>query len=203
METMFVWFDKAGHQFWLIIILSVISLAIIGERIWALRREVIVPGYLLNEVKKWVGQGGITSETLAKLQAHSYLGEVFASALANSNSSREITKEAIEETGRVVAHKLERFLPALATIATIAPLVGLFGTVIGMMTLFANFQEGNNVAQFAQGISEALINTAGGIFVAVPAMIAYRYFRGKVDDMLIDMEQQAIKLVEILHGERN
>lgn len=193
----------AGWPIWPLIIASVISLAIIGERFWALRSEVVAPSNLLPEVQKWLVQGGITKETLGKLDAHSLLGQVFASALANSKNSREVTKEAIEETGRAVAHKLERYLPTLGTIATVAPLLGLLGTVIGMVELFGSFtNSGHDVAQFARGISVALYNTAAGIVVAVPSMIAYRYFRGKVDGLLVDMEQQAIKLVEIIHGDR-
>ncbi|MDX1914686.1 MAG: MotA/TolQ/ExbB proton channel family protein [Methylophilus sp.] len=193
----------AGWPIWPLIIASIIALAIIGERFWALRSELVAPSNLLPEVQKWLGQGGLTKETLAKLEEHSLLGQVFASALANAKNSREITKEAIEETGRAVAHKLERYLPTLGTIATVAPLLGLLGTVIGMVELFGSFtNSGHDVAQFARGISVALYNTAAGIVVAVPSMIAYRYFRGKVDGLLVDMEQQAIKLVEIIHGDR-
>ncbi len=193
----------AGWPIWPLIIASIIALAIIGERFWALRDEVVAPSSLLPEVQKWLGQGGVTKETLVKLENHSMLGQVFASALANAKNSREITKEAIEETGRAVAHKLDRYLPTLGTIATVSPLLGLLGTVIGMVELFGSFtNSGHDVAQFARGISVALYNTAAGIVVAVPAMIAYRYFRSKVDGLLVDMEQQAIKLVEILHGER-
>ncbi|WP_047539322.1 MotA/TolQ/ExbB proton channel family protein [Methylotenera versatilis] len=193
----------AGWPIWPLIIASIIALAIIGERSWALRNEAVTPANLLPEVQKWLNQGGVTRETLVKLEKHSLLGEVFASALANAKNSREITKEAIEETGRAVAHKLERYLPTLGTIATVAPLLGLLGTVIGMVELFGSFtSSGHDVAQFARGISVALYNTAAGIVVAVPAMIAYRYFRAKVDGLLVDMEQQAIKLVEILHNER-
>lgn len=194
----------AGWPIWPLIIASIISLAIIGERFWALRREVVAPSNLLPEVQKWLGQGGVTKETLNKLENHSMLGSVFASAMSSAKSSREVTKESIEETGRAVAHKLERYLPILGTIATVAPLLGLLGTVIGMVELFGSFtNSGHDVAQFARGISVALYNTAAGIIVAVPSMIAYRYFRSKVDDLLVDMEQQAIKLVEIIHGERN
>jgi biopolymer transport protein ExbB len=193
----------AGWPIWPLIIASVVAVAIIGERLWALRRAAVAPSNLLPEVQKWLGKGGVTKETLNKLEQHSLLGEVFASALSNAKNSREVTKEAIEETGRAVAHKLERYLPILGTIATVAPLLGLLGTVIGMVELFGSFTaSGHDVAQFARGISVALYNTAAGIVVAVPSMIAYRYFRSKVDDLLVDMEQQAIKLVEILHGER-
>ena len=183
----------AGWPIWPLIIASVIALAIIVERAWALRTEVVIPTNLLPEVQKWLSQGGVTKETLLKLEKHSLLGEVFASALANSKNSREITKEAIEETGRAVAHKLESYLPTFGTIATVAPLLGLLGTVIGMVELFGSFtNSGHDVAQFARGISVALYNTAAGIVVAVPAMIAYRYFRAKVDGLLVDMEQLLI-----------
>ncbi len=193
----------AGWPIWPLIIASVIALAIIVERFWALRASVVTPEQLLPEVQNWLKQGGVTKETLGRLEAHSLLGKVFASALSNANNSREVTKEAIEETGRAVAHKLEQYLPTLGTISTVAPLLGLLGTVIGMVELFGSFtNSGHDVAQFARGISVALYNTAAGIVVAVPSMIAYRYFRSKVDGFLVDMEQQAIKLVEIMHGDR-
>jgi biopolymer transport protein ExbB len=193
----------AGWPIWPLIFASIIALAIIGERFWALRAEVVAPKALLPEVQKWLSQGGITKETCARLEQHSMLGEIFASALNNVDSSREVMKEAIEESGRSVAHKLEKYLTTLGTIATVAPLLGLLGTVIGMVELFGAFTAtGHDVAQFARGISVALYNTAAGIVVAVPAMIFYRYFRGKVDGLIVEMEQQAIKLVEIIHGER-
>lgn len=193
----------AGWPIWPLIIASIIALAIIVERFWALRSEIVAPSSLLSEVEKWMGQGTVTKESLAKLEEHSLLGSIFASALANEKNSREVIKESVEETGRAVAHQLEKYLSTLGTIATVAPLLGLLGTVIGMVELFGAFtNSGHDVAQFARGISVALYNTAAGIIVAVPAMIAYRYFRSKVDSLLLDMEQQAIKLVEILHGER-
>lgn len=193
----------AGWPIWPLIFASIVALAIIVERFWALRSEIVAPSNLLPEVQKWMGQGTISRDSLVKLENHSLLGRIFASALANEKNSREITKESIEETGRAVAHQLEKYLSTLGTIATVAPLLGLLGTVIGMVELFGAFtNSGHDVAQFARGISVALYNTAAGIVVAVPAMIAYRYFRTKVDTLLLDMEQQAIKLVEILHGER-
>ena len=195
----------AGWPIYPLILASIVAIAIIVERVWTLRTELIAPSNLLPEVRKWIGQGGVTKETCDKLQAHSLLGEVFASALNNVTSSREIIKESIEESGRAVAHKLEKNLSTLGTIATVSPLLGLLGTVIGMVELFGAFNaagSGHDVAQFAKGISVALYNTAGGIVVAVPAMISHRYFRAKVDDLIVEMEQQAIKLVEILNGER-
>jgi biopolymer transport protein ExbB len=183
----------AGWPIWPLIIASVIALAIIGERAFVLRESAVAPANLLPEVQAWLAKGGITKETVARLEQHSMLGRLFASALSNADHSREVTKEAIEETGRAVAHDLERYLSTLGTIATVAPLLGLLGTVTS---------SGHDIAQFARGISVALYNTAAGIVVAVPAMVAYRYFRSQVDDLLVGMEQQAIKLVEIIHGQR-
>jgi biopolymer transport protein ExbB len=193
----------AGWPIWPLIFASVIALAIIGERFFALRSNIVAPNNLLPEVQSWLAKGGITKDTIQRLEQHSPLGQIFAAALNNSNSSRDITKEAVEEAGRAVAHHLEKYLSTLGTIATVAPLLGLLGTVIGMVELFGAFTNtGHDIAQFARGISVALYNTAAGIVVAVPAMVAYRYFRSKVDGLLVDMEQQAIKLVEVMHGER-
>ena len=193
----------AGWPIWPLIFASVVALAIIGERFFALRESTVAPKNLLPEVQIWLAKGGITKETIARLEQHSLLGQLFASALSNAKNSREITKEAIEETGRAVDHQLGRYLSTLGSIATVAPLLGLLGTVIGMVELFGAFTStGHDVAQIARGISVALYNTAAGIVVAVPAMLTYRYFRAKVDSLLVDMEQQAIKLVEIIHGER-
>ena len=195
--------DAAGWPIWPLIFASVIALAIIIERIWSLRENIIAPNNLLSEVQKMITKEGVRKEAIQSLQNHSMLGEIFASALNNYNSSSEVIKEAIEETGRAVNHKLERYLSTLATIATVAPLLGLFGTIIGMVELFSSFTSGGtDVAKFAKGISIALYNTAGGIAVAVPAMIAYRFFRSKIDNLVVEMEQQAIKLVEIIQGKR-
>ncbi len=194
----------AGWPIWPLIIASVVAVAIIGERSFALRENTVAPKNLLPELQAWLAKGGITKETIARLEQHSSLGQLFATALSNAKNSREVTKESIEETARAVVHQLEKYLSTLGTIATVAPLLGLLGTVIGMVELFGAFTAtGHDVAQFARGISVALYNTAAGIVVAVPAMIAYRFFRSKVDGLLVDMEQQAIKLVEILHGERS
>lgn len=195
--------NAAGWPIRPLIYASVVALAIIVERLWALRSEIVAPSGLLAEVNRMVAQGGITREACTKLAQHSLLGEIFAAALLNANNSREVIKEAVEESARVVVHKLERYMTTLGTIATVSPLLGLLGTVIGMVELFGAFTStGHDVAQFARGISVALYNTAGGIVVAVPAMIFHRFFRGKIDSFIVDMEQQAIKLVEIIHGER-
>ena len=187
----------AGWPIWPLIFASIIALAIIGERFWSLRVEIVAPSDLLPEVQKLLNQGTIKKDVIAKIKEHSLLGEIFASALANSNTSAAHIKEAIEETGRAVNYKLEKYLSTLGTIAAVAPLLGLLGTVIGMVDLFSSFtSSGHDVAVFARGISVALYNTATGIIVAVPAMIFYRYFRSKVEDLIFDMEQQAIKLIE-------
>lgn len=194
----------AGWPIWPLIFASTIALAIMFERFFALRSNIVAPNNLLPEVQSWLTKGGITKDTIARLEKHSMLGRIFAAALSNAKNSREVTKDAIEEAGRAVAHELEKYLSTLGTIATVAPLLGLLGTVIGMVELFGAFTTtGHDVSQFARGISVALYNTAGGIVVAVPAMIGYRYYKSKVDGLLVDMEQQAIKLVELIHGERN
>ena len=195
--------NAAGWPIWPLIFASIMALAIIFERLWALRAGIIAPDNLLLEVQRMITKDGVKKEAIQSLQNHSMLGEIFASALNNYNNPSEIIKEAIEETGRAVNHKLERYLSTLGTIATVAPLLGLFGTIIGMVELFSSFTtSGNDVTVFARGISIALYNTAGGIVVAVPAMIAYRFFRTKIDSLIVEMEQQAIKLVEIINGNR-
>ena len=196
--------NAAGWPIWPLIFASIIAVAIILERLWALRSNIIAPDYLLLEVQKMITKDGVKKEAIQSLTNHSMLGEIFASALNNYNSSSDIIKESIEETGRAVNHRLEKYLSTLGTIATVAPLLGLFGTIIGMVELFGSFtSSGHDVAVFARGISIALYNTAGGIVVAVPAMIAYRFFRSKIDNLVVEMEQQAIKLVEIINGKRN
>jgi biopolymer transport protein ExbB len=195
--------EAAGWPIWPLIFASVVSLAIIAERFYSLRQSVVAPKTLLPEVQGWLEKGEITKDACQRLENHSPLGEIFASALSNQTTSREVLKEAVEESGRSVTHKLERYLTTLGTIAAVSPLLGLLGTVIGMVELFGAFTStGHDVAQFARGISVALYNTAMGIVVAVPSMIFYRHFRAKVDGFVVEMEQQAIKLVEILHGER-
>jgi biopolymer transport protein ExbB len=195
--------QAAGWPIWFLIVASIIAVAIIGERWWSLRESVVMPRNLLARVVQDYRQNGVTPQMLSRLASGSPLGQVFAAGLRNAKSPTPIIKEAIEEAGRTVAIELERFLNSLGTIAAIAPLLGLFGTVIGMIEIFgAQTPSGTNPLVLAHGISIALYNTAFGLVVAVPAMIFYRYFRGKVDEMLVDLEMQAIKLVEIIHGER-
>lgn len=200
---MFAIIEAAGWPIWFLVIASVIAVAIIGERWWSLRESIVVPKNLLAQVVQECRQNGVTPQLLTRLANGSPLGQVFAAGLRNAKSTPAIMKEAIEESGRTVAIDLERFLTSLGTIAVIAPLLGLFGTVVGMIEIFGSqTPQGGNPLVLAHGISIALYNTAFGLVVAVPAMIFYRYFRAKVDAMLVDIEMQAIKLVEILHGER-
>lgn len=195
--------EKAGWSIWPLIFASILALAIIGERFWSLRAQLVTPKGLLQGLLQELQSKGITPEMLSRLAQNSSLGRIFSAALRNANSSREIMKEAIEEEGRAVAHELERFLTTLGTIATAGPLWGLFGSVLGMVELFGALRPvGGNPAELAHGISIVLYNTALGLMVGIVALIFYRYFRAKVDTLVIDMEQQAIKLVEVLHGER-
>ena len=195
--------EAAGWPIWPLILASVLAVAIIIERSYSLRaKEVVPPNLLVETIREFEGRG-VTQELLTKLTDHSPLGRIFATALKNANSSREVMKESIEESGRAVTHELDRFLISLGTIASMAPLLGLLGTVIGMIEIFgAQTATGTNPGQLAHGISIALYNTAFGLIIAIPAMIFYRYFRAKVEGLVVDMEQQAIKLVEIVHGDR-
>ncbi len=200
---MFALIKAAGWPIFTLIIASFIALAIILERLYALRAELVSPKDLLTKTVNQYKQTGVTSEMLGALRDHSLLGKLFATALYHVKSSRDVMKEAIEESGRAVIMDMEKFLTTLGTIASISPLLGLFGTVIGMIEIFsAQDAIGNNPAQMAHGISVALYNTAFGLMVAIPSMIFYRYFRGKVDILLVTMEQESIKLVEIVHGDR-
>lgn len=195
--------QAAGWPIWPLIIASIISVGIIGERLWSLSGGQVAPKSLLPKVQEWLRQGGVNEEVLANLERHSPLGRLFAAGLRNVNSSREMMQEAIEDAGRAVTHELERFLTTLGTIASISPLLGLLGTVIGMVEIFSALTpSGGSPAQLAHGISIALYNTAMGLIVAIPSMIFYRYFRAKVDALVMEMEQQSIKLVDIVHGVR-
>jgi biopolymer transport protein ExbB len=200
---LFAIIQAAGWPIWFLLLASVIALALIIERSVSLRDRRIIPPNLCNEVVSVYQRQGVSDEMLDKLTHDSPLGTVLAAGLRNHKASRSIMKEAIEEAGRAVAHDLERFLTTLGTIATAAPLLGLFGTVIGMIEIFGSqAPTGANPQQLAHGISIALYNTAFGIGIAVPSLIFYRHFRHKVDTLIVEMEEQASKLVDILHGER-
>lgn len=200
---MFAIIQAAGWPIWPLLLASVIAVALIIERSITLRAAKIVPPTLLDQVVEVYRRQGVSPEILERLAKDSPLGEVLAAGLRNHASPRQVMKEAIDETGRAVARDLERFLTTLGTIATAAPLLGLFGTVVGMIEIFGSQSPtGTNPQQLAHGISIALYNTAFGIAIAIPALIFYRHFRNKVDNFVVDMEQAAAKLVDIIHGER-
>lgn len=200
---MFSIIQAAGWPIWFLLICSVIALALIVERLIYLRRNRILPPSLLFEVIQVYRSGNATEETIEQLEQNSPLGMVLAAGLRNADAPRDAMKEAIEETGRGVAHQLERFLTTIGTIATLAPLLGLFGTVVGMIEIFGSqTATGSNPVQLAHGISVALYNTGFGLLIAMPALVFYRHFRALVDGFLVDMEQQAVKFVDIVQGAR-
>jgi biopolymer transport protein ExbB len=187
-----------------ILLCSVLALAIILERFWSLRDSRIAPPEMLNELWRWIKKKELNGKRLKTLQVSSPMGRVLASGLLNAKHGREVMKESIEHEASQVVHQLERFLNPLGTVATITPLLGLLGTVIGMIKVFAEIQLAGvgNAGNLAGGISEALITTASGLSVAIPALIAHRYFIRRVDALVVNMEQEAIKLVEVVHGDR-
>jgi len=196
---------KAGG--WLmvpIIAASIVALAIIGERFWTLQRRRVLPQHLVAQVYQWVKNNQMDNARITALRTGSPLGRILAAGLVNMHHSREVMKESIEETGRHVVHELERYLNTLGTIAAISPLLGLLGTITGLIEVFGVMTTHGvgNPAMLAGGISEALITTAAGLIVAIPALMFYRYFRGRVDELVVSMEQEAIKMVEVLHGQR-
>jgi len=200
---LFAIIQAAGWPIWPLLLASVIAVALIIERAISLRSSKIIPPTLLEQVLLVYQRQGVSEDVLTKLAKDSPLGEVLAAGLRNHRSSRYVMKEAVEEAGRTVAHELERFLTTLGTIATASPLLGLFGTVIGMIEIFGSQSPtGTNPQQLAHGISIALYNTAFGIGIAIPALIFYRHYKNKVDGFVVDMEQQAAKLIDIVHGER-
>lgn len=195
--------QAAGWPIWPIILASLIAVTIILFRFLWMRPSQVAPASLLDNVVLEFKQKGVTSDMLNRLAQGSLLGKIFAAGLKNVRSSREVMKESIEEAGHAATHELERFLTTLGTIASVSPLLGLFGTVVGMIEIFgAQTAAGNSPAVLAHGISVALYNTAFGLMVAIPSMIFYRHFRSQVESVVVEMEQQAVKLVEIVHGER-
>jgi len=187
-----------------IIASSVVSLAIIAERFWSLRSEKIIPNQLLASVWKLHKAGQLDKNKLQTLAQSSPLGRVLAAGLVNASHGREIMKDSIEEAGRQVVHELERYLNTLGTIASITPLLGLLGTVIGMIKVFAAIVAHGvgDPTVLADGISQALITTATGLTVAIPSLMFYRYFTGLVEGLVIKMEHEAVKMVEMMHGDR-
>lgn len=187
-----------------IIACSVLALAICLERLWTLRASRVTPDKLLPQVLEMIRNKNLNGDQLRGIRDASPLGRIMVAGLKNARHGREIMKESIEETASEVVHDLERFLSALGTIAAITPLLGLLGTVIGMIKVFNEImiQGTGNATVLAGGISEALITTAAGLAVAIPALIFHRFFVRRVDSLVVTMEQQAVKLVEMVHGHR-
>lgn len=201
---MFAIIQAAGWPIWFLLTASVISVTVIIERLLYLRAAKILPPNLLPEVIAVTRSGSVDAEVVERLESNSPLGRVLAAGMRNREASREIMKEAIEEAGRAAAHQLERYLTTLGTIATLAPLMGLFGTVIGMIELFgATGGVGADPLQVAHGISVALYNTGFGLAVAMPSLVFHRHFHALVDGFVIDMEQQAVRFVDTVTGQRD
>jgi len=187
-----------------IIACSIIALAIVMERLWTLRRKRIIPDQLVTRIWQWHRQYMLTEERIAQVRKGSPLGRMLAAGLVNRGHSREVMKEAIHDTGRQVVAEMERYLNTLGTIASVTPLLGLLGTVIGMIDVFTVIMDAGvgNPGILAGGISKALITTAAGLSVAIPSLMFHRYLNSKVGELTIGMEEQALKLVEVMKGER-
>ncbi|HEV2702564.1 MAG TPA: MotA/TolQ/ExbB proton channel family protein [Steroidobacteraceae bacterium] len=194
---------RAGGPFmWPIILCSVGAAAIILERLWTLQEQRVLPRDLIRRVRQLVEADQINDKVIAALEQNSPLGRVLAAGLANRHRGREIMMERLEDAGRHVVHDLERFLTTLGTIASISPLLGLLGTVMGIIKSFNALQAGaaGDPRMLSGGIGEALIATAAGLCVAIPALIAYRYLRGRVESFVVEMEKDAIKLADVVEG---
>ena len=187
-----------------ILLCSVLAAAIIIERSWTLRKKKVIPEKLLTGIWNLLNSDSLTEQHIAEIERGSPLGRVLAAGLINRHLTRDLIRESIEETGRHVVHEMERFINTLGTISTITPLLGLLGTVIGMIRVFTAITVigVGDPGQLAGGISEALITTAAGLTIAIPSLIFYRHLKRKIDDLVVAMEQEAMKLVEFLHGER-
>jgi biopolymer transport protein ExbB len=188
-----------------IVFCSIIAASICVERFWTLRVDQIAPKNLLSQVWNWIRHSEMDAQRLRELRTHSPLGQILAAGISSHRLGRDMMKESIEEVAGHVVHELERYLNTLGTVAAISPLLGLLGTVIGMIKVFTAIKlEGTgNAAVLAGGISEALITTAAGLTVAIPSLFFYRYFQRKVDELVINMEQEALKLVEVLNIDRS
>jgi biopolymer transport protein ExbB len=195
---------SGGWMMWPLIICSIGAMAIIAERFWTLRKSKIMPDELVVQVWKLHKDDKLDEVTLRRLKTSSPLGRIIASGVSNSKHGREMMKESIEDVGRQVTHELERFLDALGLIAEVSPLLGLLGTVFGMIEIFSQLMQhgAGDPTVLAGGISVALITTATGLAVAIPSLIFHRYFLRLVDEFVINMEMEALRLIEMMHGER-
>ena len=187
-----------------IVVCSIIAVAIVAERLWTLRPSRISPPHLLGQVWRWMQDQQMDQAKFQEMRAGSPLGQILAAGLANSRHGRDIMKESIQEAGVKVVSELERYLTPLGTIAAITPLLGLLGTVLGMIEIFSAFMGSGmaNAPQLAGGIAKALVTTAAGLFVAIPTLFFHRFLQRRVDQLVVNMEQEAIKLVEVVQGDR-
>jgi biopolymer transport protein ExbB len=187
---------------WPIILCSICSAAIALERLWTLQRKRVLPTELTEQVWKWLSANQVNDKLITALEQNSPLGKVLAVGLANRHRPREVMIERLQDTGRHVVHELERFLNTLGTIATVSPLLGLLGTVTGIINSFSAISTGGmgDPRVLSAGISEALLATAAGLCVAIPSLFAYRFLRGKVDRIVVQMEKEAMKLVEAIES---
>lgn len=198
-------FIAGGWLMWPILLCSIVGLAICVERFYTLNPRKIAPPHLLATVWKQLKAGELDAERLRNLKKASPLGRILAAGLGNAYHGRDVMKESIQEAAGHVIHDLERYLNTLGTIAAVSPLLGLLGTVFGMITVFAEImaQGTGNASALAGGISQALITTAAGLTVAIPALVMHRYFVGRIDGIVVELEQETIKLVDALHSEEN
>lgn len=197
--------QAGGWLMYPILLCSVIAAAIVAERLWTLQRKKVIPDKLMTGIWTLLSKDQLTENNILEIERGSPLGRVLAAGLVNRHLSREVVRESIEETGRFVAHELEKYLNTLGTISTITPLLGLLGTVIGMIKVFnaITVVGVGDPATLSGGISQALITTASGLAIAIPSLIFYRYLKRKIDELIVGMEQEAMKLVEVLHGDRS
>jgi len=197
--------QAGGWLMYPILLCSIIAAGIIAERLWTLQTKKVIPEKLMTGIWNLLQKKQLTEKNIIEIEQGSPLGRVLAAGLINRHLSRDLVRESIEETGRFVTHELEKFLNTLGTISTITPLLGLLGTVIGMIKVFTAITTVGvgDPTILAGGISEALITTATGLSVAIPSLIFYRYLKRKIDELVVGMEQEAMKLVEVLHGDRN
>lgn len=202
---MLAFIQTGGFFMWPLMACSILTLAIILERFWTLRQSGVVPKGLLNEVMTRLRDDRMTLDYIRSMQSKTGLASIFAAGLLNSKHGRSAMKESVQEAASHVIHELERFMNTLGTIAAISPLLGLLGTVVGMIKVFAVLMENGagNTALLAGGISEALLTTAAGLGVAIPALIFHRFFSRKIDVLVVTMEQQSTKLVDALHGDKS
>ena len=197
--------QAGGWLMFPIVLCSIIAAAIVAERLWTLQTRKVIPEKLMTGIYHLLSKDLLTDKHIEEIERGSLMGKVLAAGPINRHLSRDLVRESIEETGRFVAHEMERFMNALGTISTVTPLLGLLGTVIGMIKVFTAITTVGvgDPATLAGGISQALITTATGLSVAIPSLIFHRYLKRKIDELVIGMEQEAMKLVEVLHGERN